>query len=712
MKKIQMILGVLGMVFASSCSDFLETETPSSVTPDFVFGNEETAAAALDGAYETWRDCANSAVFGDGLFYAADIAGSDIERHPEAFTNQVGRHYPECFYQNGTFAGSYPLGNYDKDNGSNAYSKCFAVIGQANAIISAMEKASNFADIVTNATEPSPLSQMYGEVIAMRATAYREMIRYYGDVPYNSVYGVAAEGLTSRDAIYDKCIADLIRVEPLMYPVGKVPSVSAANKNHFSKTYVQGLIGRLALEAAGYQTRVNGFDYVDGEGNKLTFDKIGADNNGAFYGRRSDWQDLYKTAKTYYEKLLAEPGTAQWHATDPRGVDKQGRIYDNPYQYFFQQMLDSDAGYADEAIYEYPMQQGTGGNDARGYSYGRPSDGGKKNAYPCKLYGQSRVNPAYYYGVFDPADKRRDVCFVVTGHDGKGAEKLLSFKPGSKTSGGISLNKWDEGRMATPWVAAQRKSGINGPYMRMAEIYLSYAEVCAQLGDEGTARNYLKQVRERSFPAGKANTEKFIADCGSLFEAIIEERGFEFAGDGDRRWTLIRTGLLPDKIKRIKEMTQKMMDGLKTDGVYTFANGNQISAYIYTKSEDAKSKLGYRLTTQCPEDKQDDPLLFPGWRGENDDWAKFGADEIAGGKTNLAIKGLFKQINSAEAAALEADGYKKVEWGKALVDNEEEYLKYLFYDYDYQKAPIYLWPFTPNILSTMNIQNSYGFPQE
>ncbi len=711
MKKIQIILGAVGLVFAASCSEFLETETPSSVTPDFVFGNEETAASALDGVYETWRDCAQSAVFGDGLFYAADVAGSDIERHPEAFTNQVGRHYPETFYQNGTFAASYPLGNYDKD-GSSAYDKCFAVVGQANAIISAMEKAANFDEIFTNATEPSPLSQMYGEVIAMRATAYRELIRYYGDVPFNTVYGEAAEGLTSRDAIYDRCIADLIAVEPLMYPVGKVPSVAAANKNHFSKTYVQGLIGRMAIEAAGYQTRMRSFNYVDGQGNKLSFEEIGTENNGAFYGRRSDYKNLYQTAKTYYEKLLAEPGTAQWHATDPRPADKQGRVYDNPYQYFFQQMLDSDAGYADESIYEYPMQQGTGGNDARGYSYGRPSDGGSKNAYPCKLYGQSRVNPAYYYGIFDPADKRRDVCFVVTGHNGKGAEKLLSFKMGSKTNGGISLNKWDEGRMATPWVAKQRKSGINGPYMRLAEIYLSYAEVCAVLGDEGTAKNYLKQVRERSFPAGQANTDQFIATCGTLSEPIIAERGFEFAGDGDRRWTLIRTGLLPEKIRRIKELTKKMMDGLKANGVYTFDNGNQISDCIYTKSVDAKSQYGYRLTTQCPADKQNDPVLFPGWRGENDDWVKWGAKEIAGGKTNLAIKGLFKKVTADEAAALEADGYTKVDWGKVLVDNEEEYYKYLFYDYDYTKAPIYLWPFTPNILMSMNIQNGYGFPQE
>ena len=55
-------------------------------------------------------------VFGDGLFYAADIAGSDIERHPESFSNQLGRHYPECLYQNGTYASSYGLTSYLKED--------------------------------------------------------------------------------------------------------------------------------------------------------------------------------------------------------------------------------------------------------------------------------------------------------------------------------------------------------------------------------------------------------------------------------------------------------------------------------------------------------------------------------------------------------------------------------------------------------------------
>ncbi len=131
--------------------------------------------------------------------------------------------------------------------------------------------------------------------------------------------------------------------------------------------------------------------------------------------------------------MLADPGNALFHLTDPRGAsDKSRHTFNNPYQYFFEQMHMDDAIYADESIYEYPMQQG-GGNDGRPYSFGRPSSGGSKAAYPCKSYGQGRINPAYFYGVFDPNDMRRDVSITMTGSNGKGVEKLIPFVPQLKS---------------------------------------------------------------------------------------------------------------------------------------------------------------------------------------------------------------------------------------------------------------------------------------
>jgi hypothetical protein len=509
-----------------------------------------------------------------------------------------------------------------------------------------------------------------------------------------------------------------------MYPVGaiKIEGGTITTKNYFSQTYVDGLIGRMALEAGGYQTRRGDVERKDMEGNAISYEKKGSENNGATYARRSDWQKFYKLAQTYFKKALGEhKGSATLHLTDPRAAEANGREYNNPYQYFFQQMMEADATYADESIYEYPMQQG-GGNDGRPYSFGRPSSGGGSNAYPCKSYGQGRINPAFYYGVFDPADKRRDVSVTVTGSTGKGFEKLIPLVPNSKADGGgLSLSKWDENRQTRPWVEAQRKSGINGPYMRMSEMYLGYAEACAALGDVVEARTYLDIIRNRAFgSAEKAKTDAFIAKEGSLLNAIIQERGFEFAGEGDRRFTLVRTGLMPEKIKLIKELTLAMINGLETNGYYTFENGNTISSYVWTKMVDAKKEYGYRLTAQCPEGKEDDPVLYPGWRGQNDDWDAWrntikpkDADLYAkDSKTNVAIKGLFKKLSDDEIKAIEADGYQKQDWGKTLVEYKDEYYTYLFYDYDYDKAPIYLWPFTPQIIATGGFQNGYGFKNE
>ena len=698
---------VAGAVAFAACDDFLETSSPSVPDAEFVFSNTTTARAALEGGYEAWRATANSYVFGAGLFYAADIAGSDIERHPEAYTNQIARHVPESFYSNGTLASTYDIDSYSSNNNSGAYVQLFDVIGKANAVIQGIEESSVGQEAIA-AGKPTKMGQMYGEAIALRATAYRELIKYYGDVPFATVFGEATGGLTSRDSIYDCILADLIRVEPLMYPVGSIPGVDSKAKNYFSQTYVDGLIGRIALEAAGYQTRRSDMTYIDGNGNTVSFENLGTPNANAanaFYARRSDYMNLYNIANTYFKNAIDHAGSAKFYTTDPRGTSKAGQVFDNPHQYFFQQMMDDDAAYADESIYEYPMQFNSS-SDERTYSSGRPGSGGSKNAYPCKCYGQARINPAFYYGVFDPRDKRRDVAVCVTGTS-SGAEKLLPFSPGSQANGGgLGMNKWDDNRMVTPNTLAQRKAGINGPYMRMPEIYLGYAEACAMTGDEATAKQYLKIVRERSFAsAAEANTDGFIAECGGVFNAIIEERGFEFAGEGDRRFTLIRTGRLPWAIKRIKDMTTAMMNGLAANGSYTFPNGNVISNVIYTKMVDAKSELGYRLTTQCTDESN--PVTYPGWRGVHDNWESFGWSGKP--ETNMAIQGLFAPV---DGAALIADGYAETAWGSELLKYRDEYDTYLFKDYDYVSAPIYLWPICPNAVATGGFSNGYGFMNE
>ena len=488
------------LMATTSCSDFLETKSVSTADGEFVFSNMTTARAAMNGAYSEWHGAVSAHIFGDGLFYALDIAGSDIMRHPEKYANQLPRHQAENFYEGGAVAGTYNPVTYGKEAPNSPYAVLFSVVGKANAIASAIEGMDGYAELQQQ-TSPSNLSQLYGEAVCLRATAYRELIKYYGDVPYQSVFGVAAGALVCRDSIYDVIIKDVQRVAPLMYPVGK------DDKNFFSSTYAYALIGRLALEAAGYQTRRGDMTYVDGEGNALTFETLGTANNNATYGRRSDWRKLYDIAKEAYRNCLANLGACSFGSS---------------YSTFFDELHADDNGFATESIYEEPFSQGASGNDPRSYSLGRPSSGGSSKAYPCKAYGQGRINPAFYYGVFDPNDTRRDLSCTVTGSTGKGFEKLISFKPGSKSDGGgICCNKFDECRQPVVWTANQRRSGINAPYLRLSEVYLGYAEACAVTGDEATAKEYLAKVRNRAFN-GNGNVDAFIASEGSLFKVVCE----------------------------------------------------------------------------------------------------------------------------------------------------------------------------------------------
>jgi hypothetical protein len=699
MKKLLYILIIAFGIFCTNCKDYLDVSSPSAVDQDFVFSAPEEAYKVLVGCYEIWREGNN------GLFYDLDIVGSDSECHPEAYDAQQ-RHIPE-----GLYAAEIPI-NYS--NAVGIWANLYKVANRANMIMETIAGKQEYKDAVAAGT-PSVWTQLYGEAAVFRAYAYFNLIRYYGDVPYfrESIYSTAqtdSSRLISRDIIYDGEIENLRAVEPLMYRLGE----GGITAERFSRTFAQGLIAKLALFAGGYGLRRTDFNY-----GSVTFSQIGTEKWNAKYVRRTDYLDYYEIARIYLEKLIANPGTAQLITVDPRGAG-----YDNPFQYNFQ--LNMNLKVSTESIYEVGYTQGLG-NCERPYAFGRPSGGGGSNAYPCKGYGQSRMYASFYYGDYDPKDLRRDVTTTVTSNSGACSEVLISFAPGSRDKGGLVNNKWDESRMPAPYTTAQRKSGINWVQMRMADVILLLAETYAELGMEPQAKAELTKVRSRAFSAAD-QTEKvtnYIASLSgdALKEAIAQERKLELAGEGFRRYDLIRTGKLPEKIIALRTAQAAMVAGLKANGYYTFANGNTISSYIYTKKVNV-GDLGMTkmLTTQCTVDETDPtwPVRFPGWRGNCDLWSAQGFLPTSGNR-NIAIQGLFRYIDpaGAEAAALVAAGYTKTAWGSNIVANEGQYTTSIFKGYTdayYAEGvpPRYLLPLSSETISKSNglISNGYGFAQE
>lgn len=709
MKKILNIALAVSVVLTMiGCDDFLDTSSESVVDRDFVFFSEESARSALYYGYETLR--ANRSLHSTGFFWHP-VWGSDIEDSQDTYNEGSAGILQKWFYPGGT--STY---NIDTGEGTEVFTKLYETISVANSLITSFELLPNFAEIMTG--EPNSLSDVYGQAVALRATCYWELCRWYGDVPHVLQAGQKAEGLASRYAIYDYHIQKLIEVEPHMFRAGE----GSNRANVMNRTYVQGLIGRLCLYNGGYATRRTDLGtnfYVDSEGNTLSFEDWSVEKNNAIYGRRSDWRNIFNIAKQYLQACVNNPGSVVLHLTDPRSNGSNGQIYNNPYQYIFQQMHAGDnVTLADEFIYEIPQEYNYS-SDRPAY-IGRPSSGGNGQA-PCVACGQDRIQAHFYYGWFDNKDMRRDVSVTVTGSTGQGQELIQSFERSNWGKGsGPATNKYDWNRLPAPNTQSYGTSGINISYMRISDIYLMLAEVCAALGEEGNARNYLSAVHNRAFPGGNdPNFDRYITDCGSVYNAVIKERALEFSGEGVRRFDIIRTGILPEVAVENRKVMKAIIDGVRANGYYTFENGNQIPAYIWTKMVDARNSYGYRLTTQTPADKQDDPVLFPGWRGQHDDWGgvvpAYGSETM----TNVAIKGLFNYIapGSAEAAALEADGYVQTPWAIDMLKYEESYATKLFAgytdaDYTAKNPPIHLLPNTYQVLLNTGITNGYGFRQQ
>lgn len=80
--------------------------------------------------------------------------------------------------------------------------------------------------------------------------------------------------------------------------------------------------------------------------------------------------------------------------------------------------------------------------------------------------------------------------------------------------------------------------GINMYLMRLAEVYLMYAEACLNSGEEGDAREYMNKVRRRAYnlPTSGSSEIDIVSNGEQLKNDLQEERFKEFCGEGIQHW--------------------------------------------------------------------------------------------------------------------------------------------------------------------------------
>lgn len=614
MKKSIYFSFILAATLATTSCD-LDAPTKSTIKEDIVFSTEELADAAIMGIHQSFGETNSYR----GRFVPYYGTNTDCE----IFNNYGGVSDPTTDKEASLACYSTSSTNTYMNTSNNAWAKLYEAIERANKAISAMEKN---ADIEGDAG----LGQLYGEILTLRSFIYFDLVKAWGDVPYR-FEPVTSETLylpkTDRVTVLKKVMEDLETAEKYLgWPNENKYTVSTERA---SKSFAKGLRARIALFLAG---------------------KSEWPNEGLRYNLtdESERKAMYTIARDECVSIINQH------------CNQLGATFDEN----FRNLCKEDVTAGKESIFEIPF------SDGRGrvlYTWG----GKHKTTDQWTGLAKGGVNgptPTLWYD-FDKDDVRRNItCLPYT------------WDNGEKTISGASGGGWSFGKLRFEWmsrkVTSTNDDGINYQVIRYADIYLMAAEAENALNGPANAKQYLKPILDRAYPADKANSILAAASSQESFQSTIEDqRKFEFAGEGLRKLDLMRWGKLSSTLAETKE---KMTELSNRTGRY--AN--------YPKKLYYNEGLGAANT-------------------DADTYEVYGLEE---GQTDDEGKALYSSSSNWFSYREHVDGEKDSD-KKSIDDNNNKIDKYLQYLYVNDPDQKMFWPVWKVFIDSSNglLKNDYDY---
>ena len=139
----------------------------------------------------------------------------------------------------------------------------------------------------------------------------------------------------------------------------------------------------------------------------------------------------------------------------------------------------------------------------------------------------------YVSGEYESADKRGEL-FYIKGRSESMEGALYNFMNGWTSLKFNNIPSGETNQSYLPQSATMSNSNVDFPMIRLAEIYLIYAEVCMNLGVPDEAQPYIQALAIR---AGVAPPSEITPDF------LLAERARELLWEAHRRTDLIRFGL-------------------------------------------------------------------------------------------------------------------------------------------------------------------------
>ena len=500
-------VGALALTI-SSCSDTLNVESPSQMDQTMVFASTEFATNAINGVYILF--CEDP--------YTSRMCGVWMQN------TDVEAEVPSAGVPNSDRRAVWSLqapAIVGFNDVYNAWNNNLQAIERANQVRAGVDASS--------IGQQDEMQQIKGEATCLKAFRYYLMCGLWGDVPY---YDEAArwgdvidKPRTDKNIIYSRVLQQLVDIEPNM----KWSDVNTGGIERMSRDFAIGLIARLALFRGGYGLTKDGTmkradEYLDVTADSLTVTY--KDMNGTVKTAQT-YQQYYQMAKDYCQKL----------------IQLKNRELNPDFYTAFMNEMNYTVVNNSEVLAEVAFVQNYGGDV--GWSIGVPNTDGCSNGSTTIQVG---LVPTYYMSFADN-DYRRDITCANYNHAAD------TIRAAAATS--IKVGKWDRSLAAKALGKDSSKgTGINFPLMRWSDILLMLAEAENELnGPTALAKDALTQVRTRAFansPTFADDVTNYVANLTSkdaFFNAIVNERAWEFGGEGLRKFDLVRWNLYAKKIE-------------------------------------------------------------------------------------------------------------------------------------------------------------------
>ena len=740
----------VGALAITSCNDWLDTKSDSQLEESALYSSVESIKLATYGVYADLCDEPYTQ-----LMTIHQGAGTDIELIDGVGQTAVGDNERGGMNYNATTSWA-KLGTL--------WEKQYKTIEDCNRIADGIAASSL-------ATDPEAMKYS-AEVRVIRAMVYLDMIRVFGDIPFQwngakSDLSNINVGKTDRDIILDALIADLEKV----VAEDKLPWCGeSSTSEHVTMGYARGLLANIYMTRAGFALREDNNENAEAggysSGKKVAAGYVKTD---PYTGTDTYSDDTYMTLRPSDAERAALYTKAHEHlkAVMDKGIHKMNPSFADEWEKL--NKLELDQTYY-ENMFEIPMGFGISGE--QGYTVGVRMNGTTTDFGFSNSSGKVKTTAVHLY-TYAPCDTRRDISCIafelknfdrtdlttsnmeevidgvtvpVETETGSAvtAESLVKNKPW-----GLYLGKWDVRKMSDRWKAQNLTAslkfgyGINPVRMRYPQILLWFAECENELnGPTTAAKDALKAVHARAYndaPTKSYNGEStaneelydFNADVdnastkAALQKLISFENALEFCGEGFRKWDLIRWNTLHDAIVQFKKNYVAMQDADAGTKVF------QDKVYFkYKDYEIVKDENGNVIKVKAPEKRIDWASVT--WYGTD------GTNKLPLGSDPSKDKDWINS-NGYRYAKAASDGYDYPGFGKDHKDlNAQSYVMNSFgqdyANFDTEFSTIcgglvgtwdgtdcddsmlkvknrYIMPIYNNVLSSSNgrLYNSYGY---